>query len=66
MRTEMEKNMHTKWNIHEAVCAAPVRPIIFRPSLIRSSFSFTSALITFDIGYSTMITTRMANISPIC
>ena len=64
MRMEVQRNRTTKWKIQDMVCAASVRPIIFKPSLMRSSFSFTRLLMTFDTGYSTAITTRKGNKKP--
>lgn len=41
MSRDTKKNRQVKCNTQEAVCARPVKPIIFSPSLMRSSFSFT-------------------------
>lgn len=60
MNTVVKKNTHVKWNAHDAVCANDVRPIIWSPSLIRSSFSLTTAPIPFATEYITDMTTIIA------
>lgn len=66
MKSVVKKKTHAKWNTHDAVCANEVRPIILRPSLIRSSFSLTRAPMTFDTEYITDITTRIENAKAAC
>lgn len=66
MRRDTKKNRQPKCSTQEAVCAGPVSPIIFNPSFMRSSFSFTSWLIVFATGYMTAMITRMANVKPTC
>lgn len=64
MRRDTKKKRQAKCNTQEDVWARPVRPIIFSPSLMRNSFSFTSWLIVFATGYMIEMTTRMANAKP--
>lgn len=64
MSRETQKKRQTKWNTQEAVCARPVSPIILRPSLILSSFSFTRWLRVLATGNITEITTKIANVKP--